>query len=134
VVLVQAAPALGERRDAAAGLVDGERAERAEPVAHLIDGNGCYTVGRERGGDVSAYVVLVASRTVADNRHRPARSRSWTSREVQIEIDIVRALHYRSPGARANGRDVFTWMDHVIGRRVLPEGELAHGAGDDPQL
>src|SRR5215204_4097048 len=59
--LIEAAPALGEGGRPAAGLVHSERTERAEAVTHLIDGDGCYAVGRERGGDISPYVVLVAS-------------------------------------------------------------------------
>ena len=70
-ILVEAPAARSDGHWRAAGLVDHERAERAETVADGVDGDSRDPMRRHCGGDVKAE-ILVLGASVAENCHRPA--------------------------------------------------------------
>jgi len=86
-------------------------------VADGVDGDCGDPMRRHRGGDVKAE-ILVLGASVAENCHWPAGGGLGAGRQVDIEVNLVRPSHGRSPGASSDRGDELSRVYLVIGRVV----------------
>ena len=114
-VLVDAAARVGDGQGRTILHVDLERAERSEPLPHVVDADRGDAIGGQLGCEVAGREMLVAARAAADEGDRPAGFGPRAGRQIQCEVDIVVALHERGPGSRSDGRDVFARVNVVVG-------------------
>src|SRR5262249_29642782 len=127
-VLVDAAPAGQERQRAASGWRDCECPEWSETAPNSVDQNGGDPVLGHRGDVGQRQVKLfVSAATMLAKRYRPTARRLRTGRKEQIEVDLVHGLNDRVARARSDCWNVLAWMDLIIRRDILAEGDRGDG-------
>src|SRR6185437_692952 len=129
-VLINSPATLRERRRCGP-LLDGERAVCTKAVTHYIDSDTGNPVMRQRGGHGKRSTLLAVSKSVTEDRHRPAIGWARSGRNEQVEKQLLCTLR-RHTLRGWNLRNENAGVLPVLACE-LAESECADGTGEHLQ-